>query len=493
MACRFHEVAAVALGVGALLGFPRSPSGPTCPDPGWSLGHKGSWTGGLFGIPGPRGQAQDALSVAQWEEDLDSLTAALEAMHPKPFARISRDRWMARVEGLKSHLGAMSPDRVVAEMMVLVSLLRDGHTSLSPVGPNGYRGWFPFRVRPFEEGLYLSVLPREYQDFLGAEVIRIGKLSAGEALRRVEPVTPADGAVGKRTDTPLFLASAPLLHALGVTADPEVLSLTVRRADGTLGTLRLQAVDGEFGYEWYWGEFKGPGEADYVTWAQALGKPAPLHLRHRVEEPRNFWFEFLPQSGVMYLQSNAILDSSQETIEAFFQRFFEAADTLEGQVRGLVVDLRFNPGGNGYQLPPVIDGLRARPWLAGPGRLVVLTGQKTFSAGVVATALLKNELGAALVGSSGAAGFNFFSDMRPYTLPNSGLKLWVATRYWEYGAAGALTGDFEVDVPVHLTPEAYFAGEDPVLERALEILGAGSGPPPASGMSGRRSWPYPVH
>jgi C-terminal processing protease CtpA/Prc len=104
---------------------------------------------------------------------------------------------------------------------------------------------------------------------------------------------------------------------------------------------------------------------------------------------------------------------------------------------------------------------------------LVLTGQKTFSAGVVATAMLKNQLGATVVGSPGAAGFNFFSDMRSRVLPRSGLKLWVATIYWEYDEGGGLTGAFDVDVPVPLTPEAYFAGSDPVLEQALTILGGG--------------------
>jgi len=412
-----------------------------------------------------------SLAVDAWREDLDSLVSNVEALHPHPYARLSRDEWLGEVDALKARLPELTQGQIVTEMMALVSLLEDGHTSLSPVGPRGFHGWYPFRVKAFEEGLFLSVLPPEHADLLGARVTRIGELPADEAFRRVARVTPADGSVGKLNDTPMFLAVPQLLQALGVSQGVDSLSLTVLSSDGMPTTIHLPRVAGDFGYGWYWSEFDGPGESSYVAWPEGLSRPLPLHLRNRYDQRQNFWFEVLPESGVVYLQSNAILDAEDETMESFFQRFFQATDTLQDRLSGLVVDLRFNPGGNGYQLPAIMEALGDRPWLTGPGKLLVLTGPKTFSAGVVATAMMKNGMQATLVGSPGAAGFNFFSDMRSRVLPRSKLKLWVATVYWEYDDRGGLAEAFHVDVPVPFPPEAYFSGSDPVLERALSLLG----------------------
>lgn len=57
-------------------------------------------------------------------------------------------------------------------------------------------------------------------------------------------------------------------------------------------------------------------------------------------------------------------------------------------------------------------------------------------------------------------------------LPNSGLKVWVSSRYWEHGTPRDRSKRFEVDVSVPFSARDYFAGNDPVLDAAIDWGGS---------------------
>jgi hypothetical protein len=108
-----------------------------------------------------------------------------------------------------------------------------------------------------------------------------------------------------------------------------------------------------------------------------------------------------------------------------------------------------------------IPGLRSRPTLSVPGNLYVLIGPLTFSAAMANAIDFRRELGAILVGEPTGARPNQYQETGGFDLPNSGLRVTVSTRYYEFqetDTPGVLP-DYQI-APVW---DDWLLGCDPVL------------------------------
>jgi hypothetical protein len=137
---------------------------------------------------------------------------------------------------------------------------------------------------------------------------------------------------------------------------------------------------------------------------------------------------------------------------------------LERAVDRTIVDLRLNGGGDSRIIQPLVKGLRDRRPLRARGRLFALVGPGTFSSGLLA-ALDFRDLDAILVGEPPGAHLNSYGEVRPYTLPRSGLLIQYSTKFFELSKNGAEA--LLPDVTVTRSIADALAGRDPVLEAAL--------------------------
>ena len=105
------------------------------------------------------------------------------------------------------------------------------------------------------------------------------------------------------------------------------------------------------------------------------------------------------------------------------------------------------------------------------GRLYLLTGRATFSAAANFAAEIDRDTRAIIVGEPTGGGVETYGDTFPLTLPTLGWTVHIAARYHERKKSRSDHRlAVEPDVPVDLTSSQYFAGRDPVLERALRGL-----------------------
>ncbi len=98
--------------------------------------------------------------------------------------------------------------------------------------------------------------------------------------------------------------------------------------------------------------------------------------------------------------------------------------------RNIVVDLRLNGGGDFFN---TITFAKALPALLPPeGRIYVLVGPVTFSAGLVTAALLRQNGGekVLLIGEPMGDAETFWSEGAPFELPNSHIRVSPALWMW---------------------------------------------------------------
>jgi hypothetical protein len=185
--------------------------------------------------------------------------------------------------------------------------------------------------------------------------------------------------------------------------------------------------------------------------------------------------QYLPAEQALYLQYNRAGDwAGHESFVDFGSRMLAVVQTHKP--KRIIVDLRFNTGGNLQVAGTVFDQLSAAAKAQG-SKLYVLSGPATFSAGLYHLAQLRLG-GATIVGEPAGEGLDYWSEGGNIVLPNSGLFMHYADRFHSYSSnphslqQPYLYLDLSVpslapNVLVRLTAKDYFAGRDPLLAAAL--------------------------
>ena len=136
----------------------------------------------------------------------------------------------------------------------------------------------------------------------------------------------------------------------------------------------------------------------------------------------------------------------------------------------LIIDLRWNNGGNTYLLPPLINALVRAPKINREGGLFVIIGRRTFSAAGNAAAYIQRQTNAIFVGEPTGAKPNSLGDEAYFMLPYSKLAASVADVYWQ----GSWPQDFRKwiapQIFVEPTFEAYRSNHDAAMDAILGLV-----------------------
>jgi hypothetical protein len=149
----------------------------------------------------------------------------------------------------------------------------------------------------------------------------------------------------------------------------------------------------------------------------------PLYLRHL---STFYWMQRIPESKVLYFQYNRASDQPDgETVVAFGDRLM--AELKRDAPQKLVIDLRFNTGGNLQLADSLFKQIAALPWAKERGRIFVITG-RGISASITAVASLREWTSAVLVGEPVGDGLDVVGG-RQHSAANTKLTLHYADSF----------------------------------------------------------------
>ncbi|HEX7957108.1 MAG TPA: hypothetical protein VF508_09205, partial [Pyrinomonadaceae bacterium] len=260
-----------------------------------------------------------------------------------------------------------------------------------------------------------------------------------------------------KTAAPYRMRHLPLLHALGLIPDPQKVSLLIRGSDGAERAVTL-TTDVTQPNIW---NIK-PNPPTWVNLPQTLGTPLPLYLKNPAAR---YWFEYLPDNKTVYFQFNSVRNEPKESLAAFSERLFKFVG--ENEVEKLVIDLRWNNGGNVGLLQPLVRGLIRNEKVNRRGRLFVIIGRRVFSAAQNAATFFERDTNAIFVGEPTGSSPNYVGEEDPFTLPYSKLEANVSNIEWQSSHPQDNRVWIAPQLYVPPTFAAYRANRDPALEAVL--------------------------
>jgi hypothetical protein len=393
----------------------------------------------------------DSARIAGWRGDLEVWLRELQAQHYVLRRRPLPDSLVAAAGQFRAHIPDWSDDRALAELMRLAAMAGDGHTYVLPWGAARFTSRvLPLRFYEFSDGLFVIDADSGHASWIGAKVVALAHLPVPELIRRIRPYVARDNDEGIVWAGPVLLRFAGFLEA--ITDQRFAGAVSVRlHYQGRDTTITLPLVPAPM----------LRGVPKLIPSKLPNAPAAPLYLRD-IATP--YWFVPVG-SAALYVQFNQVQDDPREPLAVFASRL--ASAITAGRPSLLIVDVRHNSGGNLGLLDPVLAVLRAYTSGVRAGRLVVISGRNTFSAGQVFLSRAEHEARAEVVGEPSSSKPNFVGEENPVVLPWSGALTSISNRYHE-----TIPGDRRVWIEprprIELRSTDYFANRDPVVERILE-------------------------
>jgi hypothetical protein len=402
-------------------------------------------------------------------------------------ARIEAERRTATLEAADE---PMDHPHLRVALMKILALADNGHTHLDVGGPPPRQ--LPVRVAIFSDGLYVMRATSAASALLGGRLVAIDGKPIEHVMKRLADLR--GGTAGWRNlYAALYLTDQEILFGADIAADLEHSTWTVMTSADESTTVTLNAgpagADEPFVFTKRWVSNEPVKEMGDGWTLAGPDRPLPLTLS---DFDSAFRRVRLPESCAMLVQLKANYDVGNQRIKDFLAA--TKADMRANKPCSVVLDLRYDDGGNYQNTAAFAQDL---PNLIAPGgRIYLLTGPATFSAGITTAAFVKQAGGdrVTILGEPVGDRLTFFSEGNRGCLPN--YRLCVSYERGKHDYAHPCT-DWDVcfwlnklypvrvdtlapDEMITMSFAQWRQGHDPVFERAVALATASrsSTPPP---------------
>ncbi len=390
-----------------------------------------------------------------WRADIDYFDQEYRRRALAPFGAVAPDEFAGALGWLVTNVPTLSDAEILLNLDRLLDPLRDGHAYVCPALDRAdLLAALPVAFYRFEEGVFITQATPRYAHVVGKQVTEMEGRSMGEIAQAIVPTICADNPHWPTEIVPFRLRETAFLHALGLTAHPDRVTVRLLDASGIQEEHTIVA-DGEFPTAPLGRNFPFPD-----TWVSPLDDlpERPWYLRD-LRTP--FWYESLPDLNAVYLHINSVRDGDHETLAAFTDRFFAMLEETEPE--RLIIDIRMNKGGNTTLEWPFLYKLIASP-LNQRGRLFVIIGRRTWSAAQNFATYLDVHTNAIFVGEPTGSSPNFTGESVEFRLPWSGTRVNISDLNWQSGWPWDRRPWIPPDLYAPPTWEAYRTGRDVALE-----------------------------
>jgi len=394
--------------------------------------------------------ARGQMSTDLWQQDIDTLAENLLARHPNFYTKHTVDEFEDAIDLLSEQLNELDDSQIVMELNRIVAMGGDSHTNIefSAYAKNMHR--LPIQCIVLSDGVFISAATAPNSDLVGAQILKFGDTDAHAAFQRIGVLFGYENHSRLINAGSSYITLLPALAAVGLADNHLANSYQLTIKDDAGADERIVTLDSSI----------PDARPQWVSFAQNFENGMPLMYR---KSNGDYQTEFLAESKTMYLAYNKCHEAEDFPMDLLIKFILEKSEEQDAQ--RLVIDLRFNGGGDETVLWPMIDALKESQRFNEPGDIITLISRYTFSSAMSNAHQLRDRAGAVLIGEPTGGKPNHFGQLNSFILPNSKLTVSHSTKWLE-----KVDGDPDAvypDVLIELDSKAFFAGTDPVLDAAL--------------------------
>ena len=348
--------------------------------------------------------------VLSWIEDIDKLALELPKLHKNMFFSISEGEFYNSIKEFKDNIKSFDDYIAMTELAKIVASIGDTHTSaIMPITKV-----MPFEFYWFDEEIYIISVPSNYKDLLFSKIIEINNIPIEEVTRDLRTVISHENESCIMWQLPRYLISAEVLYGLEIIDEIKEIKLKALKYQGELKEITVETM-----------KFS---EVNEIIFENLIldDEDIPLYRSYR---DKNYWGTFLRENKIVYIKYNKCKEMASQSVDEFSKNALNLI--YNNDIRGIVVDLRNNSGGNSTLLDPFIDELSNYKKINNEVDIFVIVGRETFSSALLNAYALKNRVGAIIIGEPTAGKPNCYGEIQRFQLPNSKLTITYSTEFYK--------------------------------------------------------------
>lgn len=403
----------------------------------------------LGGYAPPKEKLADDVRTERWRQDLEFFARKFPAVQLDFRKLYSPVKFREDINDLERDAPRLPDSEIVLRLMRLVAAGKVSHITVHPQHELEFHP-YPLKFFWYSDGPGLTAAKEEYKSALGTRVVRIGSMTPEQLESAVEPYLSHENQTWLHELSPDFMLTREVAGHFGLAQPDGSIEVTLARPGVEPFHLRIAP---------------SAGEPRMVSAYDALALPVPLFRKRPADL---YWYEYLPDSHALNIQYDSCQNDPKKPFRNFIQEMLRFVDGMKPEkVDRIIVDLRFNSGGDSSVIEPLMQGLLDRPQLSARGHLYVLIGRSTFSSGVMAAIEFRNKLQAILVGEPSGSAPNEYGEIKTFALPNSKILVQYTTKYFRL-LKDSNPRTLAPDLPVQRSIADFLSGHDQVLETALK-------------------------
>ncbi len=379
----------------------------------------------------------DPHFVNNWDEDIYFFSKNLKDKHVDLFFNISKNEFDSDIKRLRDNALSFSDQEFLIGLTKIISKIGDSHTVIEL---GSMLNFLPFKVQWLSDGIILTEADVSHQAFLGEKVNGINGTPILTVLDSFRTVIPYENESNFKNQVVSYLPAIDFYNYFNF--------------NNSTSEIEFNLANGS--------NIKIDAQSDNVV--AISNSNVPLFLKN---VDVIYWLEELTDDHLLYIQYNSCRERDDLSFQSFTNQIVGRLNN-NPDIKKLVLDLRHNGGGNSAIAKPLIEEMQR---LVSENRLdksniYIIIGRKTFSSALLNALEIKEKIDPVFIGEPTGGKPNHYGEVKNFRLPNSNLKVWYSTKYFEFSSNNE--DSLEPDIYIDYYSDHLLNGIDPILEKIKE-------------------------
>lgn len=374
--------------------------------------------------------------------DLTFIGKQLEGRHFGLFDCISKEEFYTRQQEIADKLNDLSEIEFYFELRALIASIGVAHTTINlNVSMNSPFKLLPYTIQHYSDGWILTGISDAFKAYLGYEVTALNGIEMSSVKEKARSLISNENDAWLNQQMPALLMNADALVFMGILENNEALRLTLKHED-KLEEITIPSVSGPL----YQSDILRIEQPDIQTFRQPK-----IYMGFPLNE-QTYYIQYNQCSEMPgYSMSQFAADVEKELNEQHYEK--------------LILDLRYNTGGNSAVLEPMLMMINAYQQ-SNELKLITLISELTFSSGVMNAIQLKYGLNSVLIGTPTGGNVNGYGELQQFNLNHFPYTVSYCVKYFEM-ITGYEKDSLYPDINVEVKFNDLMQGKDACIETAL--------------------------